>query len=290
MNEVVAPICIAVMAHNEERRIAYCLETLPLNRNDVAIHVVVNGSSDRTAEIAQTFTQHANNVKVHQFVEGGKSRSWNRFLFEMLPDIHPTHIFVDGDAQILAGSIDALAESLANNPYANAVSGVPRNGRNAEYYREEMHRTRGLFGDLYALRGHFLMEMKRRNIRLPNDLIGDDGLVGAMVKTDLESEASWDDERVVICDEAGFLCEPVNPFSLATVNLQRKRMINYSVRRFQNMVVSEIMKDTGPIGLPPRLALHYAEKIATMKPRTHPLLWPFDVAALRRMKIQMSNV
>ncbi len=40
---------IAVMAHNEERRIARCLASLPLGDPLVAVHAVVNGSRDRTA-------------------------------------------------------------------------------------------------------------------------------------------------------------------------------------------------------------------------------------------------
>src|SRR3546814_78974 len=46
-------ICAAIFAHNEERRIGSCLKSLPLDRMDIAFHVLVNGSNDRTADRAR---------------------------------------------------------------------------------------------------------------------------------------------------------------------------------------------------------------------------------------------
>ena len=280
------PICITVLAHNEERRIATCLQSLPVGRADVAIHVVVNGSTDQTVAIARAIADTTDNITVHDFKEGGKSRSWNRFLFDTLAAFHPAHIFVDGDAEILPGSIDALAEALTTHPEINAVAGVPRNGRRHEEYRAAMIRDHGLFGDLYGLQGAFLGEMKRRALRLPDDLIGDDGLIGAMAKTNLEPETDWQDARVQVCEQAGFLSEPVSLWSPHTWAMQRKRMINYSVRHFQNRMVSEIMRAQGPAGLPRHLVSLYLQKLPVLTPRAHPVWRWFDRAALRRMAAQ----
>ena len=46
---------VAVLAHNEERRIARCLASLPLGDPSIDVHVGVNGSRDRTAQIARGF-------------------------------------------------------------------------------------------------------------------------------------------------------------------------------------------------------------------------------------------
>ncbi|MCC6478886.1 MAG: glycosyltransferase, partial [Sphingomonadaceae bacterium] len=86
------PICIAVLAHNEEERIAACLNSLPLGDAQVAIHVIVNGSTDATAAIAGGVAAAARNVRAHIYSEGGKARSWNRFLFDDLKSFHETHI------------------------------------------------------------------------------------------------------------------------------------------------------------------------------------------------------
>lgn len=275
-----ADTIIAVLAHNEERRIADCLASLPLGDPGVAVHVVVNGSRDRTAQIARGFA----GVTVHDYAEGGKSRSWNRFVLDTPGLAADTYVFVDGDAQILPGSVAALVQALADNPAANAAAGMPGNGRNAEAYRREMAASHGLFGDLYALRGSFVERMRAQGIRLPDDLIGDDGLICAMAKTDLANEDDWQDARVVPCPQAGFLCEPTRLLSPATLRVQYRRMINYSLRHFQNRIVSQIMRGEGPAGLPRLLAPHYAAWLPRIAPRGHPLWWWFDRQAIRRME------
>ncbi len=273
-------ICVIVLAHNEEARIAACLASLPTHISGVDVHVIVNGSTDRTAEIARSFAR----VTVHDYAEGGKSRSWNRFVLDECPDTFETLVFVDGDAEIAPGSIPALAAALAADPHANACAGLPLNGRRVAAYRDEVVRTHGLFGDLYALRGSFVASMRASGIRLPEDLIGDDGLVGALVKTGLQDEAFWDDSRVIAARDAGFRCAPTRLARPSSWRIQYKRMINYSVRHFQNRIISDIMRGPGPKALPQLLATHYPEWLQRFMPRRDPQLWWFDRQALARMR------
>lgn len=277
-------IVIAVLAHNEERRIARCLASLPSVDSRLEVHVVVNGSSDRTAQIAGGFP----GVTVHDYAEGGKARSWNRFVLDTPGLEADCFVFVDGDAEIAPGSIDALAAALERDPKANAAAGMPMNGRKAEAYRAEMIRSHGLFGDLYALRGSFVGRMRERNIRLPDDLVGDDGLLCAMAKTDLANEDDWREERVIPCPDAGFLCEPASLLSPATLVTQYRRMVNYSTRHFQNRIVSSIMRGEGPTGLPDRLSSLYPLWLARLSPRNDPQWWWFDRLALKRMALAAS--
>jgi glycosyltransferase involved in cell wall biosynthesis len=280
------PICVAVLAHNEERRIEACLRSLPLGDARVAIHVVVNGSTDRTATIARAIAGEADNLSVHEYAVAGKAHSWNRFLFDWLDAFYEVHVFVDGDAVVVPGSIDALAASLRSNCQANAASALPMNGRRVKYYQQEMRLDHGLFGDLYALRGRFLEEMKVQGIRLPDDLVGDDGLICAMAKTDLKNESNWRDARVVVCETAGFLCEPVSLFRPEGWRMQYRRMISYSIRHFQNAIIGPIMRTQGPRGLPQLLSPLYADAMSGMCPRvSFPAIW-FDHQALRRMRQQ----
>ena len=274
-------IVVAVLAHNEERRIGACLASLPLDDPGVAVHVVVNGSSDCTAAIARILGQ--GRLTVHEWPEGGKARSWNRFVLDTPGIEGDAFVFVDGDAQVAPGSIAALAATLAADPAVNAAAAMPRNGRRAEQYCAEMIASHGLFGDLYALSGSFVARLRASGIRLPEDLVGDDSLIGALAKTDLGDEGDWRDARLQPQPEAGFLCEPTR-LSPASLRGQYRRMINYSVRHFQNRIVSEIMRSSGPAGLPRRIAELYPQWLAGFAPRAHPALWWFDRAALGRMK------
>ncbi len=278
-----ASICVTVMAHNEEARIARCLNSLPLDDAGVVFHVVVNGTTDGTAAIARQIAVGRANVFVHDYKEGGKSRSWNRFVLDELPDYYDVHVFADGDGQILAGSVNALADALRADAHLNAVSALPRNGRGVEFYRQAIRDEHGLVGDLYAVRGDFLRRMKAANIRLPEDLIGDDGLIGALAKTDLQGEGHYDPERLIPCEDAGYLCDPISLWQPASWRLQYRRMINYSVRHFQNGLITDVMRGPGPSALPQRLALLYPETLSKMRPRNRfPEYW-FDRLALKRM-------
>jgi glycosyltransferase involved in cell wall biosynthesis len=284
MNAPTHPVpttCIVVLAHNEERRITACLASLPLGEPGVTVHVVVNGSSDRTAQYARCFAPPG--VQVHEYSEAGKARSWNRFVLDEAAPAD-TYVFVDGDAQVVPGSVAVLVETLAANPAANAASAMPSNGRGMVHYREAMLRTHGLFGDLYALRGSFVMRMRAAGIRLPDDLIGDDSLIGALAKTDLGNEDDWRDARVIPCPDAGFLCEP-RVFSPGSLRDQFQRMVRYSLRHYQNLIVSQIMRGPGPAALPERLATHYREWLPRWSARAHPLWWWADRQAIRRMTL-----
>ena len=275
-------VIVGVLAHNEERRIGACLASLPLDHPKLDVHVIVNGSQDRTSKIARQVG--GERVKVHDWPEGGKSRSWNRFVFDSNLGPAPCWIFVDGDAEVLPGSLDSLIQTFTAIPQANAVAAMPCNGRRVEAYRREMIRTHGLFGDLYALSGEFVERMRASQIRLPDDLIGDDGLLAAMAKTDLADESNWQDARVALCSNAGFLCEPVSLTSIASWYLQYRRMINYSQRYFQNKIISSIMRSVGPAGLPERLSKTYPHWIEGFHPRRSPKCWWFDHVALKRMR------
>jgi hypothetical protein len=281
----VAPssVAVAIFAHQEERRIGACLASLPLDRPDTTFHVLVNGTTDATVARARDAAGSRANVIVHDIAQGGKSRTWNHMVHGLLTGGEEAVVFMDGDAQIVAGSIDALVAGLASRPQANAASGMPMNGRMAETYRGTLHSEGGLFGDLYALSGRFLSDIRARGLRLPDDLIGDDGLVASWAHTGLQKDVAWDIARVVPCREAGFVCEQVSLARPQTWRMHYKRLINYSVRFYQNRIVSDIMTREGPLGLPARLAILYPLWLPRFRPRPGLTAW-FDRKALRRMR------
>lgn len=275
-------IAVGIFAHQEERRIGACLGSLPLDRPDTRYHVLVNGSTDATAVRARDAVQGRANILVHDIAAGGKSRTWNHFVHDLLTGDEEAVIFMDGDSEIAPGSIDALVKALAETG-SNAAAGMPLNGRMASHYRRLLREEGGLFGDLYALSGGFVDRIRARGLRLPQDLIGDDGLVGAWAHTDLGLDADWRREHVTACEGAGFLCEPVRLASPATWRIHYRRMINYSVRFFQNRIVSDIMGREGPDGLPAELRSLYPLWLNRFSPRSGPTGW-FDRKALERMR------
>ncbi|WP_242124560.1 glycosyltransferase [Sphingobium sp. Sx8-8] len=276
-------VAVGIFAHQEEGRIGPCLASLPLDRADTVFHVLVNGSTDLTVARARAAAGGRANVIVHDIAAGGKSRTWNHFVHDLLPGGEDAVICMDGDAEIVAGSIDALVADLAARPGAHAAAGMPVNGRSVEFYRQGLREERGLFGDLYALSGRFVAAIRARGLRLPDDLIGDDGLVAAWAHTDLGRDADWERERVLACEAAGFRCEAVSLWRPSTWRMQYKRMTNYSVRFFQNRIISDIMEREGVSGLPARMDALYGEWLPRFTPRPLPAGW-FDRKALARMR------
>ncbi len=278
-----AAVAVVVLAHNEERRIARCLATLPLSEAGYAIHVVVNGSSDRTAAIVASVAAQHENLTLHDWPEPGKARSWNRIVLDTLPYGLDAVVMVDGDAEVGAGSIPALLAKFGKHPEANLASAPPLNGRRADHYRRLMARSHGVFGDLYALRGTFVDAFRTSGIRLPLDLVGDDGLVGALAKTDLGPLSQWREERVRPVMAAGFRCEPFAPLDVRSWKMQHGRMINYAVRHFQDRIITQVLRDRGPQGLPEQLGSLYVQHLPQFKPRGGVWSW-FDRRALARMR------
>lgn len=278
-------VAVAIFAYQEERRIGRCLASLPLDRRDTRYHILVNGSTDATAQRARNVAAENTNMIVHDLVEGGKSRTWNYFVHEALAGGETAVILMDGDAELTPGSIDALVADLARHPQAHAAAGMPMNGRMSKAYRRDMKREGGMFGDLYALSGAFVAAIRASGLRLPNDLVGDDGMVAAWAHTDLQTDAAWRDDRLIACENAGFLCEEVSLLRPSTLAMQYRRMISYSVRYFQNRIISDIMKREGPAGLPPSLSSLYAEWLPRFSPRSGLTGW-FDRQALARIKRQ----
>lgn len=279
---------VAIFAHQEEQRIAACLASLPLDRPDTIFHVLVNGSTDQTGTRARAAAGGRPHVIIHDLHPGGKSRTWNHLVHTLLTGRESAVIFLDGDARIASGSIEALVAALEADPAANAAAGMPLNGRQAAHYRQSLREERGLFGDLYALSGPFLSAIRVHQLRLPTDLIGDDGLVAAWAHTDLQSDAHWVRERVIACEDAGFLCDPVSLLHPASWSMQYRRMVNYSVRFFQNRIISDIMGKEGPTGLPERLADLYPAWLDQLSPRSGVTGW-FDRRALARINALVSE-
>jgi glycosyltransferase involved in cell wall biosynthesis len=286
-------ISVGIFAHNEAHRIAASLHSLPLHREDIRFHLLVNGSSDSTAEIARSIAANHPSLIVHDLPQGGKSRTWNHYIHHLIRSDESHFVFMDGDATLTPNAIDALCASLDSFPMANAASGMPMNGRQHRKYQETLRRDRGLFGDLYALSAGFVQRIRDQGLHLPNDLIGDDGLIGAWARCDLRNEKDEDRMRIVPCEAAGFYCQPFSMQSPAAWRLQYKRMINYSVRHFQNRMISAIMRDNGPYGgaagLPEKMADLYPAWLGQMRARSHPKFWWFDHRALRRMRAHMQR-
>jgi glycosyltransferase involved in cell wall biosynthesis len=273
---------VAIFAHNEARRIGGCITSLPTASDAFEFHLLVNGTTDRTADIARGMTENLPHFHIHILKSDGKARAWNYFVDSILDESAPACLFVDGDAEVMPGSLEAMIATLSAHLHANGVNAMPITGRTQAEYRTGMMADHGMFGALYGLSGDFVRRLKASGIRLPLDLIGDDGLIAALAKTDLGPESEWQKERVANCPAGEFAFEEADWRVPTTWALQFRRMINYSVRRYQNMIISATMRGPGPGALPTAMRDAYPAHWHLFDVRPKYAL--FDWLAKRRMK------
>ena len=210
------PWAVMVLAHNEERHIEDCLDSIlaaePGRQFD--IFVMANGCTDKTEELVAAYGRRHAGVHPVSIELGDKCNAWNVFIHETVPTCAPgrdVYFFMDGDARAVPGSFTAMSQALERNPAANAASAVPASGRYVTRDRQQLLAERGLVANLYALRGSFVERLRQLSVRMPLQLEGDDGLIGALVKWDLDPRNNeYDDGRIVPCADAAFEFEPMS--------------------------------------------------------------------------------
>ncbi len=246
---------VMVLAHNEERHIAGCLDSIFTADPDreFEVYVMANGCTDRTEAIVRDYGRKRPQVHLVSIALGDKCNAWNVFMHDIVANACPgrnIYFFMDGDATAAPNAFKALARGLDNTPYANAAAAVPLAGRNAERDAATMLVEHALVANLYALRGSFVERLLERGVRVPLKMEGDDGMIGAFVKWDLEPTRGTDDKRVVVCPDAGFRFEPFTPRRLSDWKAYWKRAVRYGRRNYEFRLLGPLIESEGMSAVP----------------------------------------
>jgi glycosyltransferase involved in cell wall biosynthesis len=278
-----------VLAHNEERCIEACLDSIfaaePGRRFE--IFVMANGCADRTEDIVRSYSRTRPEVHLVSIRLGDKCNAWNVFIHETAParcagrDIY---FFMDGDARAVAGSLSVLARALDEDAHPHAAAAVPESGRNAARDRRQLLEERGLVANLYALRGSFVERLRQMNVRIPLNLEGDDGLLGALIKWDLApDQRGWDEARIVPCEDARFEFESMSPLRLADWKSYWKRALRYGRRCYEFELAARVLKARGIAALPSDIRQLYAGA-ESLRLRWQGIYTLTNLIALHRMR------
>jgi len=278
-----------VLAHNEERHIQACLDSIlaadPASRFEV--YVMANGCTDATEDIVRQYARQRPEVHLVSIALGDKCNAWNVFIHDTVPAHCPdreVYFFMDGDARAVPGSFSAMARALAEDNYPHAASAPPASGRNAARDRAELLEQRGLVANLYALRGRFVTRLKNMGVRIPLKLEGDDGLVGALIKWDLAPERQeFDHRRIVPCADAGFQFESLSPLRPANWRAYWRRMVRYGRRRYEFQLLGPLLRAQGVSALPSDITALY-RGAAALRLRWQGLYTLPNLVALREMR------
>lgn len=245
---------VMVLAHNEAGQIENCLNSIRLAapEREVMAYVMANGCTDNTEEVVKNYALKHGGVTLVSIETPDKCNAWNVFVHETLkPSAEDdVYFFMDGDACASRGAFSAMAAMLAKDPIAMAVGAVPGSGRSMEADRRQMLEERHLVANLYALRGSFVRRLQELEVRLPLGLEGDDGLIGALVKWNLDPQGDWVDQRIAVCDEANFTFESLSWGKLHDWRAYFKRIMRYARRPYEFELIRNQLKNYGIKGMP----------------------------------------
>lgn len=284
MTDSAHPWPVAVFAHNEARNIVACLDSLrAAATHPLVCHVLANACTDRTEALVRDYAASHPDVHLVSIVRGDKANAWNVFVHEVAPRADTPCFFIDGDVRAMPGSLDAMAQALAQNPAANGVSALPQSGRGVAAFQRDMLRDNGVAGNLYGLRGSFVERIRAQAIKMPFGTIGEDALMGAMLKWDLLGDSRWDNSRVVVAREAGFAFDSVSPWLPREWKKYFRRRVRYSVRGYQNKMLGRAIQPAGFAALPPHVRDLYPRYPDVLKLEWRGLNTLFDWLAIREI-------
>jgi len=279
---------VAIFAHNEARNILSCLESVwQAIRDGDEVYVLNNGSTDHTGDIVSRFSEQHSFCNLITIGLGDKANAWNVFSHELGVSAS-LYIFMDGDCTVSRHSFDALELGVENNPGVNAAAGVPE-GSVSRKNREAMLRDGGLAGNLYALSPDFMIRIRTNGVYLPVGLIGDDSLLGALAYWNLNPQARWNKENIVMCEDATFSYKRLSCLLLSDIRLYWRRRIRYSLRYYQTKLMRPSLKSSGLKGIPRHIEEIYVKSASQLKLEWRGLDTWFDYLALRIIKNNITD-
>jgi hypothetical protein len=119
-----------------------------------------------------------------------------------------------------------------------------------EHDRDELLRDRGLVANLYALRGKFVDRCREIGVRLPLRLEGDDGVIGALARWDLNPRNPMDPKYIAPCPDAGFVFASFSLLKPSDWRAYWKRMVRYGRRRYEFNLLAPRLKTGGVAAMP----------------------------------------
>lgn len=274
---------IAIFAHNEEKNIIACLQSVKkIMKPDDKCFVLNNGSTDKTGLIVEDFSKSNTFCNLVTIDMGDKSNAWNFFVHELGIQAEIFY-FIDGDCEVRGDSLNSLEECIKLNPDANVAAAIPLEECSVKI-RETMLKEGGLAGALYAIPRHFVERLRASNVRLPIGYIGDDSLIGALAYWDLEPRGTWDIKKIIVCKDAEYFYRRLSVFSVADMRLYYRRKIRYSLRHFQIQLLKKSLKDIGLAAIPDTVNGIYAKNSSELQLKWRGLDTLFDYLALRIIK------
>lgn len=244
---------VAIFAARETAgTLASCLQAAlqSCGSKRTVIDVLVNGNRALADQFSQyvddfklrrTGKQSAGNavVRVWFIPFGHKAHAWNVYLHTIWPG-GDVNYFIDGYVQVRPDAFMLLDERLTATTGALGATGIPTSGRSARKLAKQMLTEGGMHGNLHAIRGSALSNMKQTGFRLPLGLYRTDSLIGAVLMFRLDpAKNAWDAKRVVVHPQVTWHVAPASLWTPKDLSAQYKRKLRQAQGALENRAVRE---------------------------------------------------
>jgi glycosyltransferase involved in cell wall biosynthesis len=279
-------VSIAVFAYNEAATIADSLDAIRAccDVATVQVHVLINGCRDNTEAVVRAYDAPGFDLRPVVIERGDKANAWNHYTHAVAPEDALIHLFTDGDMLMAPGSIAGFLKAFAAAPEAHGCAALPTSGRSREAFRAKLVRQHEMAGNLYAVRGTCLMAFRRKGLRLPFGIFGEDGLVSTLIRWNLDTRGKEDTRRIIASEEAGFGYESLSPFRLGDWRTYHNRRMRYAVRRQQANMLYPLLWERGVEAMPKHVVDLYRAQHRLMEWRWNGIDSWFDWTACRRIR------
>lgn len=282
------PWPVMILAHNEERDIVRCLDSLYAAEPGATFRIFVcaNGCTDATESLVTEYARSHPEVTLVSIQMPDKCNAWNVYIHEIVPRFQVKgniYFFMDGDCRACPGALSALTRQLDAHPEALAAGALPATGRSMRRDRRAMLHERAIVANLYALRGSFVRDLDAKHVRIPLGLEGDDGLIGALVKWNLDPRQEWIDARIVPCPDAGFAFESMAWTRPEDWRKYWRRRVRYGRRSYEFELLGPRLKRGGIEAMPVHIREIYGDA-AGCRVRWQGVQTLFNWLALREMR------
>jgi hypothetical protein len=218
---------------------------LATSQADTTIDVIVNGNRILAEEAGsyirsiRSLGRASTLVRAWYVPVADKAHAWNQYLWEIWP-VSDIGYFIDGYVQVIPDALKMIWEGLAAAPRAIAASGVPTMGRSAKALRERLLSEGGVHGNLYALRGSTMVQLRSMGFRLPLGIYRTDPLLIAVICFGLDpSRNDWEVSRILVHPQATWRFRPLNWWSPRDLRTHLNRVIRQAQGALENLAVRE---------------------------------------------------
>ncbi len=282
-------LSIAVFVHGEARCIRSALESIvtAAEGTEPRVYVLANGCTKSGLAEVRASASILDNLWLVEIDLADKANAWNLYVHDLFSEeeiaAFDALFFMDGDVALRPNTLHLLVDALDAVASAEAVGGMPSNGRDRDAWRQRMIENGMLAGAFYALRISFIQCLRQHQVRIPIGLIGEDVFVSWLVRSDdwRSSLSVEEGPRCIFHRKAEFSFRSLSPWLPSDYQTYLHRKWRYMLRGLQCQMLVALITKQGLNALPPDV-----DELYRMGPIPSRLRWIGIETPLRTIAVQ----